>query len=85
MGIFLEMINSQVLHPSSKRDINIQYTCSVGVCFIHSLTHRLMSVNDISAAVITWKQALFQLSLCLPKEAGIMKLAERERAPSQLL
>ena len=44
-----------------------------------------MSVNDISAAVITWKQALFQLSLCLPKEAGIMKLAERERAPSQLL
>ena len=80
------MNNSQVLHPSSKRDINIQYTCSVGVCFIHSLTYRVMSFNDISAAVITWEQALFQLSLCLTKEAGIMKIIELERelAPSQL-
>ena len=45
-----------------------------------------MSFNDISAAVITWEKALFQLSLCLTKEAGIMKIIELERelAPSQL-
>ena len=41
-----------------------------------------MSFNDISAAVITWEQALFQLSLCLTKEAG--NRAERKLAPSQL-